>query len=219
MAVPDADHCDALSRSRIQTGMSGFAGLAVDLAVVRRARHGDARAHEIVFHTYAGAVHTLALRITGSPAAAHDLLQETFIEVMRSVGGYRGDASLGTWIRRIAVSKCLMHLRSAWEQRARGIDEAPPETRDRAEPGDGPAQLEQGMDLEAALGSLSPTARAVVWLHDVEGYTHREIGALLGRSESFSKSQLARAHASLRAALELAVPACDSARLGPAPSC
>jgi RNA polymerase sigma factor (sigma-70 family) len=54
------------------------------------------------------------------------------------------------------------------------------------------------MDLEAALERLSETSRAVVWLHDVEGYTHDEIGAMMGMTASFSKSQLARAHARLR---------------------
>jgi RNA polymerase sigma-70 factor (ECF subfamily) len=63
------------------------------------------------------------------------------------------------------------------------------------------------MDLEAALESLSETSRAVVWLHDVEGYTHEEIASMMGRTASFSKSQLARAHARLRRRLGEEVPA------------
>ena len=54
------------------------------------------------------------------------------------------------------------------------------------------------IDLERAFEQLTDTSRAVVWLHDVEGYTHEEIGELMGKSVSFSKSQLARAHARLR---------------------
>ena len=54
------------------------------------------------------------------------------------------------------------------------------------------------MDLDAALGDLPPVARAVVWLHDVEGYTHKEIAGLMGKTESFSKSQLSRAYQRLR---------------------
>ena len=54
------------------------------------------------------------------------------------------------------------------------------------------------MDLEASLERLSETSRAVVWLHDVEGYTHEEIAAMMGKTPSFSKSQLARAHVRLR---------------------
>jgi RNA polymerase sigma-70 factor (ECF subfamily) len=68
-------------------------------------------------------------------------------------------------------------------------------------------QVERQIALETALESLSPTARAVVWLHDVEGYTHREIAAAMGKTASFSKSQLARAHEKLRELL--AVPAAE----------
>jgi len=58
------------------------------------------------------------------------------------------------------------------------------------------------IDLEAALRRLTPTARAVLWLHDVEGYTHEEIGGMMGKTASFSKSQLSRAHKRLREWLE-----------------
>ena len=64
------------------------------------------------------------------------------------------------------------------------------------------SQPEQAMDLDAALGNLPPVSRAVVWLHDVEGFTHKEIAGLMGRSESFSKSQLSRAYLRLRPMLD-----------------
>jgi RNA polymerase sigma-70 factor (ECF subfamily) len=177
--------------------MSGFSGLQIDPAVLRAARRGERQAHAVLFNTFSAAVYSLTLRLSQSAAVADDLLQETFIEVMRSLPGFRGDASVATWIRRIAVSKCLMHLRSAWERKATGLgdDLDTMLTDDRPELG---PDAGQQLDLEAALGSLSATARAVVWLHDVEGYTHREISELMGRSESFSKSQLSRAHALLR---------------------
>ncbi len=175
--------------------MSGFAGISVDESIVRRAQRGDARAHEVVYRAFSPAVFTLARRLLKSPQLAEDMLQETFIEVMRSLPRYRGDAALGTWIRRIAVSKCLMHLRTAWNQRAEILP-------DGAEPVDeGVAVAEQvgtRLDLQTALGMLPETGRVVVWLHDVEGYTHREIAMAMQKTESFSKSQLARAHQRLR---------------------
>src|SRR2546425_842945 len=64
------------------------------------------------------------------------------------------------------------------------------------------AHVGTNIDLERALKQLTGTARAVVWLHDVEGYTHEEIAELMGKTVSFSKSQLARAHARLRRTLE-----------------
>jgi RNA polymerase sigma-70 factor (ECF subfamily) len=179
--------------------MSGFAGINVDEAVIRRARRGDAGAHESLYRTLAPAVYTLALRLVKAPAAAEDMLQETFIEVMRSLPRYRGDASLATWVRRIAVSKCLMHLRSAWNRRAGELG-------DGDEPVDGGAPVADSvglrMDLEAALASLPAESRVVVWLHDVEGYTHREIAMVMQKTESYSKSQLSRAHRRLRGLLE-----------------
>jgi RNA polymerase sigma-70 factor (ECF subfamily) len=96
-----------------------------------------------------------------------------------------------------------MHLRSPWR---RGLDWVDSLARLEPDSGpDGPAAScsSDAVDLERALARLGETARAVVWLHDVEGYTHAEIGALLGGTASFSKSQLARAHARLREMLEL----------------
>ena len=179
--------------------MSGFAGISVDESVIRRARRGDAGAHESLYRALAPAVYTLALRLVRAPATAEDMLQETFIEVMRSLPGYRGDASLATWVRRIAVSKCLMHLRSAWYQRAGEFAAGD-------DPADGGAPVADTvglrMDLEAALASLPAESRVVVWLYDVEGYTHREIAMLMQKTESYSKSQLSRAHQRLRGLLE-----------------
>jgi RNA polymerase sigma-70 factor (ECF subfamily) len=142
--------------------------------------------------------------MTGSTHTADDLLQETFIEVIRSIGNFRGDASLATWIRKIAVSKCLMHLRSAWQNRATlfrdlGEDHLPYEPAVAC----GAPLTQAQMDLEKALARLSDTARVVVILHDVEGYTHREIADLMGKSVSFSKSQLARAHQRLQQAVRV----------------
>jgi len=183
--------------------MAGFAGIKLDPDVVERARRGDKRAHEMIYRTFSAPVYSLLARMTGSTATAEDLLQETFIEVMRSIDRFRGEASLATWIRRIAVSKCLMHMRSAWNNRAtlfRDLGENHPATEPRVA---GEASMAQvHIDLECALARLSDVSRVVVVMHDIEGYTHREIAALLGKSVSFSKSQLARAHARLRRAIE-----------------
>lgn len=179
--------------------MAGFAGKTIDPEIVARARRGDMRAHEIIYRTYSAPVYSLLARMTGSTVTADDLSQETFIEVIRSIDRFRGDASLATWIRKIAVSKCLMHLRSAWRNRAtlfRDLGENHPATEPRIV---GEAALSQvQIDLERALARLSDVSRVVVILHDIEGYTHREIAALMGKSVSFSKSQLARAHRRLR---------------------
>jgi len=83
-------------------------------------------------------------------------------------------------------------------ERATAIAEEIRRTKARETAGTLPDSWSDQMDLERALATLSPTARAVVWLYDVEGYSHEEIARHFGRSVSFSKSQLARAHARLR---------------------
>ncbi len=189
----------------IQRQMSKFADIKIDPAIVKRAARGDAKAHEIIYRAFAAPVYSLSLRFTRVPAQAEDLVQETFIEIMRSIAKFRGEAALGSWIRRIAVSKALMYLRSAWTARGQSLAD----DWDEVTPGDVAihgisSEPDTALDLDAALANLPAVSRAVVWLHDVEGYTHKEIAALMGRTESFSKSQLSRAYQRLRPMLTVA---------------
>jgi RNA polymerase sigma factor (sigma-70 family) len=179
--------------------MSKFADIQIDPAIVSRAARGDSRAHEIIYRAYATPVYSLCLRFTRAPAHAEDLVQETFIEIMRSIAKFRGEAALGTWIHRIAVSKALMFLRSAWTARSQSLGE----DWDEVTPGDAVSHgisrhPDEAIDLDAALANLPPVSRTIVWLHDVEGFTHKEIAKMMGRTESFSKSQLSRAYQKLR---------------------
>ena len=159
-------------------------------SVVARARAGDPAAFEALYRAFEGPVYNLARRICRTAEDAEDVLQETFFEVCRSIGQYREQGSLWGWIRTIAASKALMRLR---RNRYRDSDELPDEV-----PSGRREDAALRMDLEAALERLPETSRAVVWLHDVEGYTHEEIAGMMGKTVSFSKSQLARAHARLR---------------------
>jgi RNA polymerase sigma factor (sigma-70 family) len=159
-------------------------------AVLADARRGDAAALEKLFRAFENPVYNLARRICRTAEDAEDVLQETFFEVCRSIQRYRGEGSLWGWIRTIAASKALMRLR---RNKYRDTDELDDQVV--------PSRREDAalrMDLEAALERLGETSRAVVWLHDVEGYTHEEIAEMMGKTVSFSKSQLARAHTRLR---------------------
>jgi RNA polymerase sigma-70 factor (ECF subfamily) len=159
-------------------------------ALIARAKLGDPVALEALYRAHSTAVYNLARRICRTTEDAEDILQETFFEVCRSIRNYRGDGSIWGWIRSVASSKALMRLR---RNKYRDTDELD----DDLTPARG-ASAALRMDLETALQRLSDTARAVVWLHDVEGYTHEEIAGQMGKTASFSKSQLARAHARLR---------------------
>lgn len=183
--------------------MSKFADIQIDEAIVGRARRGDGRAHEIIYRAFASPVYSICLRFTRVPAHAEDLVQETFIEIMRSIAKFRGDAALGTWIRRIAVTKALMFLRSAWTSRSESLGDDWDDTNAGDNLSHGISRHpDDALDLDAALASLPSVSRAVVWLHDVEGFTHKEIAELMGKTESFSKSQLSRAYQRLKPMLD-----------------
>jgi RNA polymerase sigma-70 factor (ECF subfamily) len=131
--------------------MSRFADIHIDPGIVRRAARGDGRAHEIIYRAFSTPVYSICLRFTRVPSNAEDLLQETFIEVMRSIGGFRGEAPLGAWIRRIAVSKALMFLRSAWHSRGQSLDDDWEETLPGRTAGRGSAERpDQALRLSAA---------------------------------------------------------------------
>lgn len=198
--------------------MSRFADIDIDEAIVRRAARGERRAIEIIYRSFSAPVYSICLRFTKVPAHAEDLTQDTFMEVMRSIGKFRGDAPLGSWIRRVAVSKALMFLRSAWHQRGISLaDDFESVFEGDARKHGVSSQPEQAIDLDRALASLPDVSRVVVWLHDVEGYTHREIAEQMGMTESFSKSQLSRAYQRLRPLLEQDAAAADNRDVATAP--
>ncbi|HVY82925.1 MAG TPA: sigma-70 family RNA polymerase sigma factor [Steroidobacteraceae bacterium] len=181
--------------------MSRLAEIRVSEELLFKARCGEERAQSSLYAALAPATFGLIRRIVTSRALAEDLFQDTMMTVFERLGAFRGEAPLGAWVRRIAITKCLMYLRSPWHRARLAID------RDHDEEALSREELQrlvvqdaraEQLDIERALATLSPTARAVVWLYDVEGYSHEEIAQAFGRSISFSKSQLARAHARMR---------------------
>ncbi|MEM9172472.1 MAG: RNA polymerase sigma factor [Pseudomonadota bacterium] len=186
--------------------MSGFAGLSVAEATLKAARQRKRRATAALCHQFAPPVYTLACRMLGDRTAAEDITQDTLERMLRDIGQFRGEASFATWVRSIAVSRCLMHQRAAWQQRRVEIDDL---DQWQASSSSDQAPSLVGDALIGALEKLSDCARSVVWLHDVEGYSHAEIAALSGRSVSFSKSCLSRARQALR--VDLSAHAPDSA--------
>ncbi|MEE8119263.1 MAG: RNA polymerase sigma factor [Gammaproteobacteria bacterium] len=178
--------------------MAGFLDKKLDDALVRAAQRGDRKAHEVIYRTFSGPVYTLARRMLRNSEAADEILQETFLEVLRKLKQYRFEAPLGAWIRRIAVNKSLMHMRSYWNRFRDHFDASL-----ESQFGTLDDQAARELDIRSAMDLLSAPARVVLWLHTAEGYTHEEIGNMLGKSPSYSKSQLARALEKLRATLHV----------------
>ncbi|MBP7798300.1 MAG: sigma-70 family RNA polymerase sigma factor [Thermoanaerobaculaceae bacterium] len=176
---------------------SGSFVVEVDELLLARARRGEQAAVERLYRTFERPVYNLARRLCRTQHDAEDVLQETFLEVFRSLSRFRGEGSFAGWVRKVAASKALQKLRTQRTAPAETVlDDELVECLHSPEGGHSSAVVR--MDLEAALANLSDTARAVVWLHEVEGWNHDEIALLWGKTASFSKSQLARAYARLR---------------------
>ncbi|MEZ5498789.1 MAG: RNA polymerase sigma factor [Steroidobacteraceae bacterium] len=180
--------------------MTPLGSLHIDGATVERARLGDPAAQRQIYDRLGGVVFALLRRMLRDESAAEDMFQNTMMKVFSQLGSFRGAAPLGIWVRQIALREALQYLRSPWRRLAWLGNEAQARLELIAEPA--PAETADYLDAEKALARLSPMARAVLWLHEVEGMGHAEIGSSFGRSASFSKSQLARA----RAALQKAAP-------------
>jgi RNA polymerase sigma-70 factor, ECF subfamily len=170
-----------------------------DDELIDRVLSGSMTAARELYDAHVGAVFRLALRMTADEQLARDATQDAFVRVFRGLGGFRRDAALGTWIHQIAVATTLTTLRGRkrWHTRFTEIEAADqqgaavaptaePDLRDR---------------LYAAIDALPEIYRAVFVLHEVEGHTHDEIGALLRIPVGTSKARLNQARLKLRAAL------------------
>ncbi|MDQ2070079.1 RNA polymerase sigma factor [Natronospira bacteriovora] len=177
---------------------------AIDDDTVRAAAGGDMAACERLYRSYSAPVFTLARRMLGEASAAEDALQDSFLQAFGKLSEWRGEAPFGMWLRRIVVNRCLMHLRNHWESRREPLDSVD-ETGARE-------RTDEGHDLGRLLDRLDTEDRMVMWLKEVEGYSHAEIAELCGQSVSYSKSRLARAHERLRTLLAEEVRQCTQQR-------
>lgn len=171
-----------------------------DAALVRSAAGGDTAAFASIYRRHAGRVHGVISRLVGGQGArAEDLTQEAFVRAWQALPKFRFESAFSTWLHRLAVNTALMELRSRrggprFDDDEEALDEVG--TADSA--GQGAAL---SLDLERAVATLPPRARAVLVLHDVEGWKHEEIAAELGMATGSSKAQLHRARQLLRGRL------------------
>ncbi len=172
--------------------MANFADLQLDSGITRGLQRGDRHAQAVAYRTLAPAVMGMAMRILQDVGIAQEVVQDTFIELIEKAHTLEDANAVLGWVRKVAVNHCLMRLRSPWHKRRVTL-----ELVDDVDVTNGSTRLEDMQDIERALGTLPAETRTVIWLHDVEGYTHKEIGTLLGRTASYSKSQLARGYQTL----------------------
>jgi RNA polymerase sigma-70 factor (ECF subfamily) len=161
---------------------------------IARAIAGDERALRSIWAQHAPHIDAVVRRLVGDPDLSADIAQEVWIQIFRALPSYRGDSQFGTWAHRIAVNRTLNALR-----RTRRLAKLETDIEEDT------ASVEHGGDLsllaatiEDAAAKLSPGARTVFLMHDVEGYTHEEIAEELGITAGGSKSQLFKARVKLR---------------------
>ena len=168
-------------------------------SLVSAAARGEMRAFEALYRRHAGRVHGVIARLVGGHGArAEDLTQEAFVRAWQALPAFRFESAFSTWLHRLAVNTALMELRS---RRSRPQDEgdSDEEVFDLIGSADSAGHTTAlSMDLERAVASLPPRARAVLVLYDVEGWKHEEIAAELGMAVGSSKAQLHRARNLLR---------------------
>lgn len=164
--------------------------------LIRQAQQGDEAAMHALYRRYAPRVYAVVRRIAGTDALAEDWAQEAWIRAFRALPKFRGDSAFSTWLHRVAVNSALQGKRSRNRHDSR--ETALPATL----PGRGPREAtELRLTLEWAMEQIPDGMRKVLVLHDVEGFTHEEIGEMLGVAPGTSKSQLFKARAKMRTLL------------------
>lgn len=164
-----------------------------DLADAAAAADGDTEAFERLYRRHVAHVHSMCRRMIGD-TEADDVTQDVFVRLWRKVDQFRGDSAFSTWLYRLAVNVILGRRSVVGSYRSRfpGVDPTGlPVTARRTTP-------ELRMDFDVAIQQLPEGARNVFVLHDIEGYTHEEIGSMLEVTAGTSKSQLHRARMALR---------------------
>lgn len=182
---------------------------------IERLKRGEAAAFEVLVAERSGEIYGLLYRLTENSEDARDLTQETFLRAFQSIGQFRGDADLRTWIYRIAINQARNRWRW-WRRRRRDVTvslDSKSEQRDqplastlRAQDTDNPEQTtlarERERVLRSALQAISQLYREAVILRDIEGLTYEEIALALRISIGTVKSRLARGRKELRCRLE-----------------
>ena len=169
-----------------------------DSELIAGARAGDRMAARRLYDRHAPRVYRLIYRSVGDEELAREYTQDTFVKVFQRLDQYRGESAFSTWLHSVAMSMLFTGLRRLKRVRARELEL---ETAVSLPTHDETADPHLRERLQTELERLPPRLRVPIVLHDVEGYTHREIGQMLDIPEGTSKARLSEARARLRVAL------------------
>ncbi len=182
-----------------------------DLELIDAARSGDRAAIDELLARYEPSIYRFGLRMCGDEDAAREVLQETLLAAFRYLPGFRGDASLSTWLYQIARSFCIKERRG--QHPTRSLDEeGAPELVDPAPSPDARLHAREiGELLSKAIATLAPEHREALILRDVEGLSAEQAAEVIGIEVGALKSRLHRARMGLRAALAGSLGEADTA--------
>jgi RNA polymerase sigma-70 factor (ECF subfamily) len=164
-----------------------------DRELIDSVRQGDPAAMRLLYDKHASRVYAVTRRLINDEALAEDCAQETWMRALRALDTFRGTSAFSTWLHRIAINTALAVRRSA---RRRDEREIPLEGTQTPPFQVGSPLL--GIQLERAMRTLPDRMRQILVLHDIEGFTHQQIGEMLGIESGTSKSQLFRARSKMR---------------------
>jgi RNA polymerase sigma factor (sigma-70 family) len=162
--------------------------------LIERCKQGEEQAYFGIYKLYSKAMYNTAFRITGNEDDAEDVLQEAFISAFRNLAEYRGNATFGSWLKRIVINKAINALKKRKHERM-----PEEESFDMAEETEQTYMPELTVDrVREAVMHLPDGYRSVLSLYLLEGYDHQEIATIMRITESTSKSQLNRAKHKLK---------------------
>jgi len=176
--------------------------------VVSLAQAGDHDAFSELYSVHKKRVFSICMRMVREFSLAEDLTQETFLQLHRKLGSFRGDSAFTTWLHRMAVNTVLMHLRKRVLPSV-SLDQLTADAPDgQAVRSFGARDLTQAgavdrVTIDSAVATLAPGYRSIFLLHDVQGFDHHEIATILNCSTGNTKSQLHKARRAMRGALTL----------------
>lgn len=166
--------------------------------LIERVRAGDPAAERALYDAHVDRVYRLAYRLAGEEDLAREFTQDAFVRAFERLHTFRGESQLGTWLHSITVSVALSGLKKRKRIRTR---ETTLDAASDVATGGRRSEPDLVRRMREAIDALATGYRTVFLMHDVEGYTHEEIGAALGIEAGTSKAQLSRARARLRQAL------------------
>jgi RNA polymerase sigma-70 factor (ECF subfamily) len=160
----------------------------INTEIIRRCRNGEAKAQFMLFKHYSKAMYNIAIRFLNNKMDAEDILQESFVTAFEKLNELSSESAFGSWLKRIVINNCISQLRKRID--LADIDDF------TSIPDNSEAEEQLNIDpsvMHNAIKDLPSGGRAILVLHAMEGYKHREIAEMLGISESTSKSQYRRA--------------------------